>query len=280
MRVLKSIPAWEVVAGSLAFFPVFTCLLQGQDSILQLLLCVLGFNAIKDNNDLKSGFWFGVGMFKFQFIIPIVLLSGIWKRKRAVVGFLLVVLLLILISVELAGWGVLVRYPAFVLQIANAPSLGGVAADFAPNLRGIILGWPLRFAGTLGTVVAMVSSLLVFVFAVAREKKGEQAGKFELRFSLAVIISVLIAWQTNMHDLTLLVLPMVLIADYVMRAPTEEEKFWKRYRLLIPAVPLLISPLWLVVWIAEGKANLMAIPLLWRSLGDMQGAIGRWQFQA
>jgi lipid-A-disaccharide synthase-like uncharacterized protein len=33
--------------------------------------------------------------------------------------------------------------------------------------------------------------------------------------------------------------------------------------LLYPAAPMLISPLWLVLWLAVGHMNLMAVPLLW-----------------
>ena len=42
VNALRRIPPWEFVIVSLAFFPVFDCFLQGQDSILLLLLCVLG----------------------------------------------------------------------------------------------------------------------------------------------------------------------------------------------------------------------------------------------
>jgi hypothetical protein len=33
--------------------------------------------------------------------------------------------------------------------------------------------------------------------------------------------------------------------------------------LLIPSLPLLISPLWIVLWLENSNINLMAIPLLW-----------------
>jgi hypothetical protein len=33
--------------------------------------------------------------------------------------------------------------------------------------------------------------------------------------------------------------------------------------LLIPSLPLLISPLWFVLWLEGSNINLMAIPLLW-----------------
>jgi hypothetical protein len=33
--------------------------------------------------------------------------------------------------------------------------------------------------------------------------------------------------------------------------------------MLIPSLPLLVSPLWLVLWLENSNINLMAIPLLW-----------------
>ena len=264
VSTLRLIPPWEFVMGSLAFFPIFICFLQGQDSILLLLFCVVGFNALKNRADLLAGCWFALGMFKFQFVIPIVLLIGIWKRRHAAIGFVVVSIFLVLTSVGLAGWESLRSYPAFALQIANAPSLGGVAAEFAPNLRGLALGWPLHFSRTIGTAVALVSSVLLFVFAATRGREEIRPEKLELRFSLAIIVSVLVAWQTNMHDLSLLVLPLVLMADYYRHAlPGEPGRSGRRFGLLLPIVPLLISPLWLVLWIAKGDVNLMAIPLLW-----------------
>jgi hypothetical protein len=261
VSTLRAIPPWEFVMGSLTFFPIFSCLLQGQDSILLLLLCGLGFNALKNRTDLLAGCWLGLGMFKFQFVIPIVLLVGIWRRKRVAMGFAGVSLLLVLISVGLSGWGSLLRYPEFALQITNSPSLGGVAAEFAPNLRGLALGWPLQFSRMIGTAVALASSVLLFVFGATRGRGENQRIRLELKFSLATVVSVLIAWQTNMHDLSLLILPVVLMADYCLRALPENS--WRRRGLLLPVLPLLISPLWLVLWILKGDVNLMAIPLLW-----------------
>lgn len=259
--MLRLIPPWEFVIGSLAFFPVFDCFLQGQDSILLLLFCVLGFNALKREADLLAGCWFALGAFKFQFIIPIVLLLVIWKRKRVAIGFGLVSVLLVLVSAGLAGWQSLLHYPAFVLRITKSPSTGGVAPGFAPNLRGLALGLLSPLSKPVGTAVALVLSVLLFLFAATREREASRAKKLELQFSLAVAVSVLAGWQTNMHDLSLLVLPLVLIADYCLQTLTQEPR--RRLLLLLPVLPVLISPLWIVVWLVGGAANLMAIPLLW-----------------
>jgi Glycosyltransferase family 87 len=256
---LRKIPPWEFVIASLVFFPIFDCFLQGQDSILLLLLCVLGFNALKRDADVLAGCWFALGVFKFQFSIPIVLLLLIWKRSRVAIGFTVVAALLALISAGVTGWQSLLHYPAFVLEITKSPSTGGVAPGFAPNLRGLALGLLSHFPKSIGVAVVLLASIALFFFAVAKGREASRLKNLELQFSLAVAVSLLIAWQTNMHDLSLLVLPLVLTADYGLRTLSQSQRKF----LLLPVLALLISPLWILLWLVGGMVNLMTIPLLW-----------------
>jgi hypothetical protein len=228
---------------------------------LQLLFCVLAWKALKKRADLLAGCWFALGAFKFQFILPIVLLIAIWKRKRVLIGFAEVSLVLALISVGLIGRQGLLHYPAFVLQIANAPSLGGVSPDFIPNLHGLVMGWPFHLPGAAGTAASILSSVGLFLFVAGRGRKWPGLGSGAFHFSLAIGVSDLIGWQTNVHDFSLLVLPLALIADYCFRRPPRQPG--DNFALLYPAAPMLISPLWLVLWLAVGHMNLMAVPLLW-----------------
>jgi hypothetical protein len=39
-----------------------------------------------------------------------------------------------------------------------------------------------------------------------------------------------------------------------------------RFALLFPVLPVLISPLWMALWLLVSKVNLMAIPLVWWTL--------------
>ena len=254
----RQLPPWKFVIASIAFFPVFVCLLQGQDSILLLLLCALALHALKKNNDLLGGSWLALAAFKFQFIVPIILLLFIWKRRRVALGFGAVAMVLGFVSAGLVGVRSLLQYPGYVLRIANSPGLGGVPPEFLPNLHGLAMGWPGAPSGPLGTALAVLVSVAVFAFAAW---KGWKSEKLELQFSLAVLVSVTIAWQTNSHDLSLLVLPMVLMTDYYLRERNEPPEF--RLASLLPVLPLLISPLWIGLWLVVHKVNLMALPLLW-----------------
>jgi hypothetical protein len=259
-RTLNGIASWVFVIASLAFFPVFVSFLQGQDSVLLLLLCTLGFGALRRDADFLAGCWFALGTFKFQLMIPMLLLMVLWNRRRVAAGFAAVSILLVLVSAGLVGWQSLLRYPAYVLQVTRSPAMGGVPPELMPNLRGVLLGWPFSNSGTAGTLVVLFASVLVLAFAAAKGRKALQ-GNLNLLFSLAIVVAELTAWHTNVHDLSLLVLPLALIADYFVNAPAGDPH--RRLALMLPVLPVLISPLWMVLWFGFDKTNLMAIPLLW-----------------
>jgi hypothetical protein len=107
--------------------------------------------------------------------------------------------------------------------------------------------------------VTALGSVALFFFCAWKGRLSEHPKKLELQFSLAIVVSALIAWQTNTHDLSLVVLPLVLIADCSLN-PTAGAP---RFNLLVPTLPLLISPLWMALWLVIGRVSLMAIPLLW-----------------
>ena len=260
LAALRAIPPWEFVLGSLAFFPVFATFLQGQDSILLLLLFALGFNALRIGADFRAGCWFALGTFKFQLVLPLILLLFFWRRKRVAKGFALVSLVLAIVSVMLVGWDGMVRYPAYVLRIATASSLGDVSPAFMPNVRGLVEGWSHNFApiARMGPVTLGLSILFLFTaWRLAARRQRE----LNLQFSLAIIVTVLVSWHTNAHDLSLLILPLTLVADYCMSLTGITSR--RRLALIVPVLPLLISPLWIVFWLGTGTVNLMALPLLW-----------------
>ncbi len=259
VATLHALAPWKFVLCALAFFPVFACLLEGQDSILMLLLCTLAFQALKKKTDVAGGCWLALAAFKLQFIIPIVLLLIVWKRRRVALGFAAVGAVLTLISVGLVGVESVLQYPGYVLRIVDAPGIGGVPPEFLPNLHGLAMGWRGPLSGTMGGALAALSSVTVFAFAAW--KGWAHPEKLELQFSLAILVAVLIAWHTNSHDHSLLVLPLVFIADYCLRATTPSTA--NRFALLLPVLPLLISPLWMVLWLVIEKVNLIAIPLVW-----------------
>src|SRR5215468_9400265 len=65
-------------------FPVAVTFIQGQDSLL--LTLILAASAVQAD-ELSSGFLLSLGMFKFHFVLPVVLLFLLWRKWRFVKGF-------------------------------------------------------------------------------------------------------------------------------------------------------------------------------------------------
>jgi hypothetical protein len=259
LNALSTIPVWEFLLGFLALFPTFLNLLQGQDSILLLLLFTLAFVALKQRANFVCGCWLALGTFKFQFAIPLVLLIVIWSRKRVAAGFASVLLLLVLLSARVVGWNELLQYPRFILHIARAPDLGDVPPALMPNLRGLLEGWSISLRGFVPEVLTMLGSAMLLLWA-ATKRNTLSGPHINAGFSLAILVSVLVGWHTNVHDLVLLILPLMLVLDSCLSLPLSTRTKW---RVLLPALPLLFSPFWMLLWFGSGRVNLMAITLLW-----------------
>ena len=170
-------------------------------------------------------------------------------------GFVLVSGILALVSALMVGWHEMVSYPAYVLRIAAAASLGGVPPALMPNLRGLVEGWSHNFASVLGMGPVTLGLSILFFFTAWRLAARRQTDR-NLQFSLAIIVTVLVSWHTNAHDLSL-----TLVADYCLSLPGMTSR--RIFVLIAPVLPILISPLWIALWLGAGKVNLMALALLW-----------------
>jgi hypothetical protein len=246
----------------LGFFPVLVALLQGQDVILLLLLNALAFAALKRNADTLAGCWLGLSVFKFQLIVPLVLILLCWKRTKVVLSFAVTAAGLAAISVAITGWAGALRYPGFVLHLEEFMERGGIAADM-PNLRGVIEGWPVTrgFPGVHVITIALSLGLLLWVIAKGWGRL-HSSRQFDLQFSLAMVAAVLASYHAFPYDLSLLVIPLLLVVNYAL-----ETAALHRYRnaaFMLPTVLLFLTPLYMLLWLRLDHLNLFAtVLLLW-----------------
>src|SRR5206468_5974823 len=103
---------WQaLLALFLVFAPVLLNLLQGQDSVLLLFFVAMSFVALTRGNEFLAGCLLGCGLFKFHLILPLALILAVNRTKRFLLGFLLLAVVLILISLAICGPGFLLAYP-------------------------------------------------------------------------------------------------------------------------------------------------------------------------
>jgi hypothetical protein len=259
---LRVIPLWEGMLALLAFFPIIATFHQGQDAILLLLLIVFGFRALDRDADFAAGCWLGLTVFKYHLVIPLLLILGIWRGRKLILGCALVSAAAVLVSLGLVGWHGALQYPAYTWHVVSEIRAGGLPPQLIPNLMGLLTGWAfLKDAGwPLELVVWAVSVALLITVAGMRGVMNDRES-FRLSVACAVMVGVLLGYSTNTYDLSLLVLPIAIVANYCLGELSGQRA--AKMAIILPAVPLLVSPLWFFLWLRWQRTNLMAISLLW-----------------
>ena len=265
IRVLAQYHLFVWLLVLLGFFPVLVALLQGQDVILLLLLNALAFAALKRNADTLAGCWLGLSVFKFQLILPLVLILLCWKRSRVVQSFVVTAAVMAAISVAITGWAGALRYPWYVLHFEKFMERGGIAVDM-PNLRGLLEGWSFSgFRGAHGITIALSIGLLAWVNVKGRGRTHARQQfdlEFDLQFSLAMVAAVLASYHAFPYDLSLLMIPALLVVNYAIE--TSALQRYKNWALMLPVGLLFLTPVYMLLWIRLDHFNLFAtVLLLW-----------------
>lgn len=252
----SGIHLWDLLLGFFALFPVFANFFQGQDAILLLLLVALAFRAMNRQADSLAGCWMALGLFRFQLVIPLVLILLLWGRRRIAAGFVSAGAALLLVSAAMVGWGTILHYPGYLWRWASIPGFGRTPPSLLPNLLGLITGWP-RLDRTRWLIIIVVILSTALLMLVARMKRfALRPESFDLCFACAVLASVLVGFNTSTYDLALLVLPLAVMLRLQLTGNMPAS-------LLLPIVPLLISPLWFIIGMYWLNFNLIAVFLLW-----------------
>jgi len=229
---------------SFLYLPLVGTLLQGQDSAMLFLFWVLAYRSLKRSREVWAGFWLSLLLQKFQILLPIVLVLLGKKRWRAMGGFLGGSLVLLLISWALVGASGLESYIRLLKEMSGWVGHKGIYPSQMHNLRGQIYslwyeGHPL-FANilTIGASLALLAVLL----RCWNGKWDPGRPEFDLRFSLLVITSLLVSPHLNFHDISLMLLPGLLIwrfAGQERHGPKENR--WLVYAVFTVTFPVLVA---------------------------------------
>ena len=190
-------PRWIVPALLIGFMPVAFAILEGQDSMFLLLILVLVYRRI-ESNELQTGMLLGLGSFRFQVILPIIVLFLLWRGFKVVGGWIASSAILWGVSVALTGIRAQMQYLELLHQMSGFSFK--LLLDRMPNLRGLFTAYG------LGVVPLTLVSISVFLVAaiIGTQESVRQ------RLLLAVCVAAIVPWYLFMHDLSLLVLPILL----------------------------------------------------------------------
>lgn len=259
-RHLAEVYPWLPAGLILAFLPIGAALIQGQDSILLLALLVGAFVAFEQGRDLTAGALIGAGLFKLQIVLPIAVLFLLWRRWRFSLGFTLSAFLAGLLSVITVGWRLVVVYLKSLLAMSGADMQSAhysypLDPGLMPNLHGFVFG---LMAGRVSTarvlVITVFLSAVVFAMTAIIGRGRSQPDVL----CLAIITSLLVSYYLLIHDLSVLLLPLIVLLDRFVGSEAKQER--KGQRILRVAALMFVAPI--VISYAPQHFFVVCVPLL------------------
>jgi hypothetical protein len=266
--VSRIYPAWLETILCLGFFPVFLDFYQGQDAVLLLLLLVLAFRCLCYERDTAAGAFLGLGLFKFHLVVPIVVVLILVGRLRVLTGFIPAGLALLAVSCALAGPGVLYVYPAYLLELNRAPGIGMVTAQSMPNLRGMLTAWVGRapYPGPIHWVLLPVA-IAALAYTVRTWCSRTRAGfpALAMGYGLGIVMTILTTYYAYTYDMTLLLVPLLLIGADSLERPGLLSP--SRKLLCAASLLLICAPLYWALILRWDRPYLLCLPMLLLAAG-------------
>jgi len=207
-------------ALALAFFPIPYAMAQGQDSLLLAVLLSLSFLKFQKGDEFSAGVLLGFGAFRFQFLVPIGLLFLAWKLRKPVLGMISGGFCALLASIAVTGISGQVAYFKMLGLLAQ-PSNQHVHR--MSNVRAVLFASGIESAPIVGFLSIAALILLAWLGSRCfRETTiSDTCGNVwapVLRISsqkllFACAASCLLSYHLFLHDMSVLVIPLLILAD-------------------------------------------------------------------
>ncbi len=240
------------IAAGFGFLPVFVALLQGQDSAMAFCFLAFAFRALKRGRDATAGLWLALMLQKFQLLPAFLLVGLIHKRWRLLAGFATGGIGLTFVSAGVVGWEGVLQYLRLIPEMTAWINKYGIYPAQMHCLRGQFYAlWPgmhpwLVYGGIL------MGSLFLLALLV-RSWKGPwepNQPEFDLKFSLLVVVSLLISPHVNFHDLSMLLIPGILgigISRGDLLSPSQAQRL-QRF-IIFAGFPITLATLPVEAWL-------------------------------
>lgn len=228
-----------------AFWPCWVVLLQGQTSLVVLMAYTLAFRSLRDGREQTAGAFLGLGLLKYHFVLPFVAICALRRQWRLIAGFASVALALAAVSAAAVGWSGLLSYGQLMGSAIRNPRFLAVHTQDWLSLSGVLDALTATRSGSgswlrvLGGTCA-VALVLLAAWRWRQEDRREDGGRQDLAFAIAMTVSVVTTSHLLFHDLSLLLLPLLV----VIASPQWAQKTVWRSVLIASVGVLYIPPVW------------------------------------
>lgn len=200
------------------FFPVWASLMQGQMSILLLVVFTLTFIQLEHRQDYRAGFLLGLGLFKFPIVLPFALICFLRSKWKLMAGFATAALLLAGLSLIAVGPGGILAYLNMLFAALRNPNptfSTTIQVRDMPTLRGFITTLMAPWASSMWIEIAaaFVGTVMILVTAWLWRRQDRLGSRSEsgVMFAAALVTALVTSPYVLTHDLTLMLIPVLLV---------------------------------------------------------------------
>ena len=219
-------------AAMLAWEPTLSLLRQGQSGLLIAPLLVLGWFLLRRGRPVLAGIPLGVATC-LKLYPGLLLVYLLFRHRRALASALLTILVLSAAPVPFVGWRIYPEYYSSARIIAKM--YGNYPANL--SLLGLLTknGLPVSgaFVGLVGLVVVGA-----VIWRLQKTTKPQLGNRFDLEFSLFLILMLLLSPISWDHYWVLLILPIVVLGEEVLSKPTWIDLVGFCILILLLSIPL------------------------------------------
>ena len=199
------------------FLPALFTILEGQDSIIFLLICCFVFREMRRGDDTMAGAILALGLFRPQLAVPLALLLACRQGARFLAGFVAMsapVALVCALIVGRSGMGALYAMLGQASMVQNHGTIMqkamAVYPQRMPNLYGLLYAIGGRHL-TPGASFALtvITSALLFGCCVIVLRKSRSVST---TFGIAVLGTALLSYHLYAYDATILLIPVLLLS--------------------------------------------------------------------
>jgi hypothetical protein len=250
---------WLFALMLFAYFPTLTALKMGQDSVITTFLLVETFVSLKRNRYAIAGGLLALGLYKPQFVLPMLGIFLLHRRWSSIFGFLFTGLLLGVLSLAMVGWNGLLGLFSLWLPMMQRGHV--VWPELMTNLRGLMY-MILDLGGLSGAtnILTLALSVLAYVMVLRLWPRSadERNELFDLRFALAVVMTALISFHLYSYDGTLLAIPLIIMLNQVLKDPNP---YPMRHRVFLAILIAWFVPLVPNILLSAASLAWWALPL-------------------
>ncbi len=206
----------------------------GQDAMGLAVAFLLAFLALKRRLDFVAGMALGLGLYRFQILLPFAFVFLLRRRWRLLGGFAVVGAAEILVSAATVGWSGLLTYANVLVRVGAADSGpwadSRLALNGMPTLHGALgalLAHTLPSRYVLILVLAATLVLLLWAAWALRSLDRPEDPAFNLGYCLAVIAALLAGYHAFASEMT----PLIVVAFLGLRheeARKPRAALWRR----------------------------------------------------